>query len=106
MPFVETIQGGWEEGTEKRNRYVRSVPFTAAERLDIMLEAVSEVTLEFPAMLNQAASRIAADSGLQGVALVDDSGHRMDVTAESRITRSQERDHLVSLIAGTRAELP
>jgi repressor of nif and glnA expression len=104
--FVEAIQEGWQGGADRRNRYVRSVPFTAAERLDTLLGAVSEVTLEFPAMLSRAAIGITADSGLQGIALVDESGQRMDVTAESRIARSQELDHLVSLIDGTRAELP
>jgi hypothetical protein len=105
-PFVETIQGDWLGGGDKRNRYIRAVPFTRTERLDLMLGAVSEVTLEIPAMLTLAASGILEKSELQDVVLVDETGQRIDVTAESRAAKSRDLDRLSSLIATTKAELP
>jgi hypothetical protein len=45
-------------------------------------------------------------SELQDVVLVDETGQRIDVTAESRAAKSRDLDRLSSLIATTKAELP
>jgi hypothetical protein len=104
-PFIEAVQTGWQEAAEKRNRFIRAVPFTPSERLDIMLEAISHVTIEFPAMLAEASRRISSDSSLVRIELVQESGRRIEVSNETAISRTEQLDRLMDRIAATRAEL-
>jgi len=102
-PSVQAIEGTWHQGSTKRNRYVRSVPFTESERLETMLEAIEVVTLEFPAMLGSATGGILADSTLHGLALVDESGRRVDLSREDAGT--EELTELARLLDAAKSEL-
>jgi len=105
QPFIEAVQTSWQEPAEKRNRFIRAVPFTPSERLDIMLEAISHVTIEFPAMLSEAARRISTDSSLARIELVQESGRRIEVSNELAISRTEQLERLSDRIAEMRAEL-